>query len=276
MSLIEESVRVGVEEELCILSDYQTPPESIDAFLAHLKRHQESEWLPVRWEVEVADEWNGWFAGLALSFCDRSLLLHVVLPSPVKPVYEGEVPLDWRVVRLRRCLDGDSLPLFNLVVRRSAISVHWHVEWHEPPAGWKRSAARFLLPILNTILVENDVSCEKELVALFMDKSNLRLLLCHGEKGREVFESLVLDEGVRCSEEAKDQIRGKHLQEMTETDSRPLPLKKTFSAQRPSRRSRSAQRVSLCVVCLAQPVDSVAFVPCGHQAIQHCLTIFSA
>lgn len=310
MSLIEESVRAGVEEERCILTDYQTHPDDVHAFLAHLKLHQGSDWLPVHWEVEVADEWNGWFAGLALSFCDRCLQLHVVLPSPAKPVYEGEVPLDWRVVRLKRCRDGDSLPLFNLIVRRSALSIHWEVEWFEPPAGWKRSVARFLMPIINTILVENDLSCEegrrseKELVALFIEK-NLRLLLCHGEKGRESFESLILDEGIRCSEVAKDQIKGKCLNGLqvdlaadhallSETDSK--PLKKAFP---PPSRSRSGRRLSLCVVCLAQPLDNVAFVPCGHQVlcrscltdfqrrrdrtcpicrqpIQHCLTIFSA
>lgn len=341
--LLAASIRTNACRDNSILPQYRTNSSQIDSQLCAMRASEGNDWFPIHWEIDVADEWNGWFRGVAVAYHDASTQLQVCVPDPAHPIYQGKIPLDYRVVRLRDCMDMSSVALFNEIVRRSEVKITWEVDWfdaapavnpckpssrprhplartssscssyssnstsassssHSTPSMtstassrrdiWKIAIARYYFPILNTILIEDSSTNNRDLAVqeeepsctssspsikprymVLVINKNLRLRECLDGRGLKEMEYLVFDEGVRCLEEAKQQIKSfdqkcyKCDHQARETPPNAPHKHKSASPRRPRDRGKTAQQPSNCVICLSNPVANIAFVPCGHQAL---------
>jgi hypothetical protein len=272
--LLEASTKSGVESESCILSAYCTTTEQIHKLLERLYTNTNNEWFSVHWEVEIADEWNGWFAGIATAFCDFRKSVRVCIPGS----YEGEVLLDWRVIRLVNCLDNYSKALYNKIVRDNVLSMQWDVDWFDPSSEcWIRSTACYYFTIVNKILIKDtqqsyshiidDTNTKpkyrRQYVCINVDQTSLRLHFCHDKHSRSIFETLIFEESIKCTSEARKLITTKTTSYVNNNSS-------IFNRSRYCNKKLTPtmhESVGYCVVCLEQPVGNVAYVPCGHQVL---------
>lgn len=116
----------------CILHIYRTTQHQIQLFQNHLNQRSCPEnnlSIDVNWEIEVADEFDGWFTGYALSFNARNHTIYIVVPDKQNPTFEGVIDLDYRIVRLLNCLDNYSHALFNKIVRNHIYNIDWEIDW---------------------------------------------------------------------------------------------------------------------------------------------------
>ncbi|RYH25229.1 hypothetical protein EON65_15850 [archaeon] len=237
-NLIESCVKGEAVRESCVLSRYVTSPKDVMAMKAHLERYSHEEWIPVYWEIDVADENNGWFPGFALHISDSpQLRLHIAVPNEHGTAYDGEVQVDWRVVRLRRCIQENTASLFKKLVRDSVYSIKWDVDFldsrdslpitltedncidiaspkdHCRKGKWEQSVARYYVSMLNLLLIEDSSKSplthksDTDHIVLPVHRHTLRLRYCHKLKGLGVFEVLVFEEGIRCSQQGREQIK---------------------------------------------------------------------
>jgi hypothetical protein len=58
-SLVESSIRDGVELEKCVVSQYTTTVEQKFAFEKHLSTCSNDS-VPIEWVIDIADQTNGW------------------------------------------------------------------------------------------------------------------------------------------------------------------------------------------------------------------------
>jgi hypothetical protein len=161
-SLVESSIKDGVELEKCVVAQYVTTVEQKLAFEKHLSTCSKDR-IPIDWVIDIADETNGWFYGTAYHFDDSTHMLHVMVPDKQNPSFDGNVILDYRTVHLIECVDGKTDALFNNIIRSSVVKVRWDVDWFEEdsdasavdvvrPAGhWVSSAARYYFRIANQL-----------------------------------------------------------------------------------------------------------------------------
>jgi hypothetical protein len=169
--------------------------------------------VPVEWVIDIADESNGWFYGTAYHYNDKTMMLHVMVPDKLNPVFDGFVPLDHRTVHLIECVDKTTDALFNKIVRDSVVKVRWEVEWFEEgedenQGRWIKSTARFLVRIANQLLVEDENFGEdsKGFVMLTADL-NLRLIKCIKGKGADDFKRLITENVVQASLDALESLK---------------------------------------------------------------------
>ena len=228
-SLASRAVTLAALNERCVVSQFRTTSEQRLLFESHLKTCKSYEAIPIEWVIDIADESNGWFYGTAYSFDDKNQSLHIMVPDKVNPSFDGNIPLDFRMVHLVECVDGKTEALFNKIVRDSIIKVKWEVEWFEEGEGgikfdadsnvtgkWIPSIARYFLRIANQLLVEdtvmegngpngtlNGTMGGHGFVMLTADMS-LRLKECIGGRGLEDFNRLVLDGQVQSSKETHE------------------------------------------------------------------------
>jgi hypothetical protein len=132
--LVQACVAPNVDKEHCILAQCRTTKLQIELMKNHLMYYENREEFPVSWKIEVADQFNGWFPGIALHFNPLAETVHVkILNMNKKPndyVYDGYVPIDHRIVRLVACEDHYSHALFNYIIRKSVISIKWDLLWY--------------------------------------------------------------------------------------------------------------------------------------------------
>jgi hypothetical protein len=149
-SLVDSSIRKGVEEDKCVVAQYRTTYRQKYDFENYLTTCSKDH-IPIEWIIDIADETNGWFYGTAYHFNDKTHMLHVMVPDKQNPSFDGEVLLDHRTVHLIECVDGKTDALFNKIVRDSVMRVKWEVDWfEEDPAApdsargrWVASSARY-------------------------------------------------------------------------------------------------------------------------------------
>lgn len=162
-SLAAESVREGIEDEKCVVAQYRTNFQQRQ-LMSRLLDNSSLTSIPIEWVIDIADESNGWFYGTAYHYNDATQMLHVMVPDKQSPTFEGHVQLDHRTVHLIECVDGQSMALFNKIVRDSIIKIKWALEWYEEPdgdnngnSGWISSFARYYIRMANQLLVEDKV-----------------------------------------------------------------------------------------------------------------------
>lgn len=334
-NVLLRSISVAAEEEECILSSYNTSRDQrkiLRNFLIELSSHQKDDdnsatldAVPIFWSIEVADEYSGWYEARARQFyvSTRQLLIEVSDLSGKKKIFEGLVPLDPRVVRLVECKDSYSKALFNQIVRDSIRKVKWELDWFdtsihatsiekgskvtkENSSGeWHRSFARYYVPILNAVLVEdylplsNFQSTDDEeedirgLAMVYIDQ-NIRLCKYYERSKKSLlsladFVRLILEEGIKCTHEAREQVAtflrqsldGSHINQSS-SSSREIPPYSSSStsnalAANTSMHRSKPKKVSTCVICMERPIKTVAFVPCGHMILcEACLSMVPA
>ena len=223
VSLVSASVVDKVEEEKCVVAQYRTTTQQKKAFVDHLAISPKNK-IPIEWVIDIADESNGWFYGTAYHFDDATQMLHVMVPDKENPSFDGQVLLDHRTVHLIECVDGKSYALFNKIVRDSVIKVKWDVEWFEEvedgaiaqdwgtaeglTGNWVFSSARYYIRIANQLLVEDKDSGQdtRGFVILTADL-NLKLILCHKNRGIEDFNRLVVEGTVQSTPEAAESAK---------------------------------------------------------------------
>jgi hypothetical protein len=298
--------------------------------------------VPIHWIIEVADEYCGWYEATARKFyvASRQLFIEVLDQAGKEIVYEGLVPLDPRVVRFSECRDNHSQALVNQLVRDSIKKVKWELDWFDtsPPkvspsvtitssqhtnssnsskndkeqqivkpvtGEWHRSFARYYIPILNAVLVEDyiplssfqstDVEDNQDddednvvrgLALVYIDH-NVRLCK-HFDRSKRTrpsvadFVRLILEEGIKCTHEARDQVAA-YLRESYDPNKASSAnnavchnvgtknICSTSSSSSGVQRGTNnnihnkPRKASLCAICMERPVKSVALVPCGHM-----------
>jgi hypothetical protein len=219
-SMVTASIMDKVEEEKCVVAQYRTTTQQKKAFSDHLTTCPKNK-IAIEWVIDIADESNGWFYGTAYHFDDTTQMLHVMVPDKENPSFDGQVLLDHRTVHLIECADGKSDALFNKIVRDSVIKVKWDVEWFEEvedgavaqdwgtaeglTGNWVFSSARYYIRIANQLLVEDKDSGQdtRGFVILTADM-NLKLILCHKNRGVEDFNRLVVEGTVQSTPEAAE------------------------------------------------------------------------
>eukprot|EP01039_Chlorochromonas_danica_P000899 gene899-980_t len=205
-SLASESVADNVETEKCVVSQYRTSLQQKQAF-QRLLSNCSRDAIPVEWVIDIADESNGWFYATAYHYNDNTQMLHVMVPDKENPTFDGYVQLDHRTVHLIECVDGNSLALFNKIVRDGIIKIKWELEWYEEPEGgtagvnsnkgvWISSFARYYIRMANQLLVEDqEVGQEGRGFVIITADLTVRLLACMKGKGEEDFSRLI-NEGI--------------------------------------------------------------------------------
>lgn len=132
--LVQACVAPNADKEHCILAQYRTSKLQVELMKNHLKHYENREEFPVHWKIEVADQYNGWFPGVALHFNPITEMIHVRILNMNKKcndyVYDGYVPVDHRIVRLVSCEDHYSHALFHYIIRNSVISIRWDLLWY--------------------------------------------------------------------------------------------------------------------------------------------------
>lgn len=154
--------------------------------------------LPIEWVVDVADNNLNWFIATAYSYDDNAKTLRVAIPDQNEPEYfhsaslisfyllsflirwEGDLPLDHRMVHLIECCDGKSLALYKHVTSVTTCEVRWRVSWwiesEENADGgyWKDGVARLLGRLSNLLYVLPDGAGDNQLIEVGIDE-NLKL-----------------------------------------------------------------------------------------------------
>lgn len=212
-SLATKAAAESALSEKCVVQQYRTTPQQLEAFSTHLTQCTLNK-IPIEWVIDIADESNGWFYGTAYHFDDTTQMLHIMVPDKLNPSFDGNIQLDYRMVHLVECVDGKTDALFNKIIRDSITKVKWEVDWFEEGEGgvkfdadsnvtgrWVSSIARYYLRIANQLLVE-DVDSENAghagFVMLTADMS-LRMKQCVGGRGMDDFCRLVIDGQVQSS-----------------------------------------------------------------------------
>jgi hypothetical protein len=147
MNYLRRCIRLGVEDESCVIPFYMTTLSQRDILLRYLSASSSySECLPLYWKIEVADQHNGWFEGVALHYRVSDHSFHIIIRNSnssnntngnnndkdkLVEAYNDYLAYDHRVIRLVECCDYYSKPLFNQFVRDSVISVQWDIDWLE-------------------------------------------------------------------------------------------------------------------------------------------------
>lgn len=219
LSLVDKSIKNGVESEKCVVPNYKTTLKQKEVFEEHLHGCNMAE-IPIEWVIDIADESNGWFFATAYKFDDQKNMLFVMVPDKESATYSGWVALDHRTVHLVECQDSKTDALFNKIVRDSVIKVKWDIEWFEEfeddeadpnndggGGEWVASTARYYLRMINQILVEDSESAEPDIRSYIMllADSNVKLLqINHGDKNHEDFFRLVREGIVVSSPELKE------------------------------------------------------------------------
>ncbi len=218
-SLVDASIREGVETEKCVVSSHRTTSEQKAAMEEHMKTCDRKK-IPIEWVIDIADEKSGWFYATAYHFDDTTRMVHVMLPDKHNPSYDGHVLLDYRTMHLIECVDGKTDALFNKVVRDSIIKIRWELKWFEEdpeapeaaspddtvPGRWIQSIGRYYIRIANQLLVEDEESAggEKGFVMITADH-NVRLHHCSKGRGQEDFNRLVLENQVQSTPAAMEE-----------------------------------------------------------------------
>jgi hypothetical protein len=203
-SLVDSSIADGIENEKCVVSQYRTSAQQKQAFIQVL-RGASRDSVPIEWVIDIADESNGWFYATAYSYDDNNQALYVMVPDKENPTFQGHVQLDHRTLHLIECVDGNSMALFNKIVRDSVIKIKWDVEWFEEgedqandgEGTWVPSSARYFIRIANQLLVEDRAQPGSEArgFVIITADMNVRLVRCHKNRGIEDFNRL-LAEGI--------------------------------------------------------------------------------
>jgi hypothetical protein len=145
MNYLQRCIRPGVEDEPCIIPFYTTTNSQRDILLRYLSSSSSfTECLPLHWKIEVADQHNGWFEGVALHYRVSDHSFHVIIKNSnsanssngddkdkLEEAYNDYLAYDHRVIRLIECCDYYSKPLFNQFVRDSVMAVQWDIDWLE-------------------------------------------------------------------------------------------------------------------------------------------------
>lgn len=223
-SLLDRAAAEGVENDKCVIAAYRTSAAQAATLRKHLQGCDKSE-VPVEWVIDIADESNGWFYGTAYHYNDKTMMLHVMVPDKLNPVFDGFVPLDHRTVHLIECVDKTTDALFNKIVRDSVVKVRWEVEWFEEGEGaesqgrWIKSTARFLVRIANQLLVEDEnFGQESKGFVMLTADLNLRLLKCVKGKGADDFKRLITESVVQVAPDALESLKDAEGAPETETD----------------------------------------------------------
>jgi hypothetical protein len=208
-SLVDASIREGVEAEKCVVSSHRTTAAQKDAMTEHMKTCDRKK-IPIEWVIDIADESSGWFYATAYHFDDTTRMVHVMLPDKHNPSFDGHVLLDYRTMHLIECVDGKTDALFNKIIRDSIIKIRWELKWFEEDSDatlkeavtpddevqgrWIQSIGRYYIRIANQLLVEDEESAggEKGFVMITADV-NVRLHHCSKGRGQEDFNRLVLE-----------------------------------------------------------------------------------
>jgi hypothetical protein len=205
-SIVKKAIHPDVEKEKCVIAQYKTTSEQLDALNDLLTNHQPT-YLPLEWVIDIADESNGWFYGTAYHYNDETNMLHVMVPDKLNPSFDGEIPLDHRTVHLVECVDGHTEALFNKIIRDSITKVRWEVEWFEegngterqipelensPEGRWVHSMARYYIQMANQLLVEDeDIGQESRGFVMLTADLNVKLRTCVKGKGIDDFTRLI-------------------------------------------------------------------------------------
>ena len=218
-SLVDASIKEGVENEKCVVASHRTTKEQREAMVEHMKSSDRQK-IPIEWVVDICDESSGWFYATAYHFDDTTRKLHVMVPDKHNPTYDGHVLLDYHTVHFIECVDGKTEALFNKIVRDSIIKIRWELKWFEEdpdapeaatpddsvPGRWIQSIGRYYIRIANQLLVEDEESAggEKGFVMILADL-NVRFHHCSKGRGQEDFNRLVLEKQVQSTTAAVEE-----------------------------------------------------------------------
>ena len=318
-NILLRSISIAAEQEDCILSTYVTTKEQrkvLRSLFVSLGMHNTQsddasmlDAIPISWKIEIADEYSGWYDAKAKQFYafTKQILIEVLDMTGKETVFEGLVPVDPRVVRLTECEDEYSQALFNQIVRDSVMKVKWELDWYDTSPlkktslritgrsstlaanKWHHSTARYYIPILNALLVEDYLpisffhSCdnlshsdeeEKGLAMVYIDH-NVRLCSCETKKRMSDFVRLILEEGIKCSVKAREQVSD--FLKNTAVDNVASSSTKAMIAPACTPSAKKKRSAGLCVICMERNVKTVAFVPCGHMLLcEQCLDLVPA
>jgi hypothetical protein len=101
----------------------------------------------VDWIVDVCDASAGWFIGTAIAYNETTdavtnpskvktvCTVTVCLPDVENPTWQGDVVVNWQMLRLVECCDASTVSLYNELAKESIVPVDWNVEWCEPETG---------------------------------------------------------------------------------------------------------------------------------------------
>ncbi|KAJ1454550.1 hypothetical protein M885DRAFT_521834 [Pelagophyceae sp. CCMP2097] len=132
------------------------------AAMTKLRKKVDGSRYPIEWVVDVADNSLNWFIATAYEYDDATQRLTVAIPDRDDPQWEGELPLDDRMIHLIECCDGDSKALYKWIVASATIPVHWKIEQcGEAEGEWRDGVARWFGQLAHVVYCEAGANFEE-------------------------------------------------------------------------------------------------------------------
>lgn len=203
-SYLRKAVNRSFTFEKCILKQYQTNNKQ----WVDLLENTTDVKIPIEWIIDIKDINGKWYFGTAYQYNDVNNSLHYAIPDMENPIYEGDIELDFRIVRLVECIDHTSIALYNQIFRDSIIKVYWELDWYNQDlhdnSNCIPAICRYYIQSSNTILIETEENLLNGSLTMIPLDLNVRFINCINKRGLDDFMRLIRNGDVLYAFDAEE------------------------------------------------------------------------